>query len=153
REVDARTDIYGLAATLYFALTGVAPYQSHGALTTLGKKLNNELVSPRQLVPSLGTCVDAAIRRALDADPECRPASCAEFAAQLTGDGTAPARDEHHSPDPAERRRSRRFPSVRQAVCRLVQGGRHSYNALVEDVSLTGIRLKFDRRFEPATVL
>jgi serine/threonine protein kinase len=85
RHVDARCDIYGLGATLYLAVTGVVPFQARGQIATLRKKLANDIVPPRQLVPGLRERVDRAVLRALRAERGQRPASCLEFIEQLTG--------------------------------------------------------------------
>jgi hypothetical protein len=52
------------------------------------KKINNELTPPRKLNKQLSERTDAAIRRAMSADPELRPASCSEFMEELTGKNT-----------------------------------------------------------------
>jgi serine/threonine protein kinase len=96
KNVDARCDIYALGATLYMMVTGEVPFHSSGALDAYLKKLENKLKPPRQLVPSLSERVDWAIRRAMSADPEGRPATCREFIEDLTGRSTrrtAPATD------------------------------------------------------------
>jgi serine/threonine protein kinase len=157
-EVDARSDVYGLAATLYFALTGLPPFHAPGALSVLAKKLKNHLVPARQHIPSLSPRIDQVLRRALDADKERRPASCAAFAALLCGEGPVADTDAEDrpcspEPDPADRRRAIRFPSSLPGSCGPLQGGVRRWQAEVEDISLTGIRLRLDRRFEPATLL
>jgi serine/threonine protein kinase len=83
REVDGRCDVYGLAGVLYFALTGSSPFPEKGALGVLGKKLKNDLVPPRQRVPTIPGELDELIRRGLNSEPSQRPASCAEVAAGL----------------------------------------------------------------------
>jgi serine/threonine-protein kinase len=85
RRADIRSDVYGLAATLYFALTGVAPFLGRGNLTIMGKKLKNEFSPPSRIVPSLPASIDRAICQALDAKPEKRPSSCAAFLDLLKG--------------------------------------------------------------------
>src|SRR5579872_1990586 len=52
-EANALCDVYGLGATLYYALTGVMPFQARGNLTLLQKKLRNDFPTPRRLVPTL----------------------------------------------------------------------------------------------------
>src|SRR5439155_25415896 len=85
RGASPRCDIYGLAATLYYALTGAVPFHGRGNLTILRKKLHNDLVPPRRLVPTLSVQVDEAICKALDADPSRRQRTCREFADMLRG--------------------------------------------------------------------
>jgi len=83
RHADHRCDVYGLAGTLYFALTGLAPFQRHKDMTILGQKLKNNFPRLRQHVPSLPERLDDVICQALDVDVNRRPDSCRAFARQL----------------------------------------------------------------------
>src|SRR5205807_5663082 len=85
KSADRRCDVYGLAATLYLAVTGEAPFHAPGYLTIVRKKLAGELTPPRQLAPDLSPQAEQAIRRALSVSPAQRPACCAEFVDELTG--------------------------------------------------------------------
>jgi serine/threonine protein kinase len=87
KNASVRCDVYALAATLYQAVTGRLPFGDDPVQATL-LKLANQFTPARQLVPGLSPQFDAALRRALSADPEQRPASCREFAEQLLGKAT-----------------------------------------------------------------
>jgi serine/threonine protein kinase len=80
-------DVYSLAATLYMAVTGAPPYAGCNLIDMCARKLRDELVPPRQLVPTLTERTDLAIRRAMSAQPDKRPATCEEFIANLLGTG------------------------------------------------------------------
>jgi serine/threonine protein kinase len=87
KQADPRYDVYGLAATLYMAVTGALPFAGCGPMDAYMRKLGEDLAPPRELVPGLSSRVDEAIRRAMSADPDKRPRSCAAFIADLTGSG------------------------------------------------------------------
>jgi serine/threonine protein kinase len=91
KNADVRCDVYSLGATLYMLVTGKMPFQSSGPLDAWMKKMNNELIPPRKLNPDLSERLDAVILRAMNADPEQRPASCREFVDELTGQSTRQA--------------------------------------------------------------
>lgn len=86
RLVDPRSDLYGLAATLYFAVTGKEPFAARGFLSMAEKKFAGKLVPPRQLTPELSQHVERVITRALSVVPLDRPQSCAEFMRELAGE-------------------------------------------------------------------
>ncbi len=88
KNADVRCDVYSLAATLYNMVTGELPFRSNGPLDAWMKKINNELVDPRTLVPDLPERTHWAIMRAMNSAPEQRPGSCREFVEDLTGQST-----------------------------------------------------------------
>jgi serine/threonine protein kinase len=155
--VDARCDVYGLAATLYYALTGVPPFPGRGNLTILEKKLKNDFLPPRRIVPSLRPAIDRIVCRALDSTPESRPSSCRELAELLTAARLAAASaleaDGPPEPDPSERRSALRYPAGLDASCRLRRSSEGECRAEVQDLSLSGACLQLDRRVEAGAEL
>jgi hypothetical protein len=80
-------------------VTGELPFGVADPVRSMMLKLRNELPAAKVLAPDLSERVDWAIRRAMSADPNQRPASCREFVEDLTGQSTR--MDEEPAP-PAE---------------------------------------------------
>jgi formylglycine-generating enzyme required for sulfatase activity len=85
---DPRSDIYGLGATLYHALTGQAPVEAVDR--TAGLSL---LAEVRDLNPRVSAQTSAAVAWAMELQVPSRFQSAAEMRAALQGDATAPQRD------------------------------------------------------------
>ena len=167
KHADARCDIYSLGATLYMAVTGKLPFEGHGVASVLAKKVKNDLTPARRLVRGLSEQTDRVIRRSVHADPNERPRTCLEFIAELTG-GTstratvraAPAKDQSAPPPGAagpltrERRAAVRYSCELGGLCEPPEAeAEFRWFASVADVSVRGIGLVVNRRFEPGTVL
>ena len=73
----ASTDVYGLAATLYWALTGIAP------TAALDRQSGVPLLSVRQRTPAVSRLVSDAIADGLDLNPDHRPQSIDALLARL----------------------------------------------------------------------
>jgi serine/threonine protein kinase len=165
KTVDRRSDVYGLAATLYLAVTGEAPFHASGYLGIVRKKLSLDLKPPRKVASDLSVQAEQAILRALSVSPAQRPGTCKEFVAELKA--TVPVGDEagkpaEPSPTPpserraateSERRVTVRYPCELNGVCQPIGEGEERWQGKVRDLSAGGLRLVMDRRFEPGTVL
>jgi eukaryotic-like serine/threonine-protein kinase len=83
RGLDARTDIYSLAAVLFEMLAGQPPYTGATTQALMVKRLTEPAPSVRAVRPNLPEPVDEAIRKALSPVPADRFASMTQFAAAL----------------------------------------------------------------------
>src|SRR5687767_10574134 len=83
RGLDARTDIYSLAAVLYEMLVGQPPYTGATTQALMVKRLTEPAPSVRAVRPNLPESVDQAIRKALSPVPADRFATMSELAAAL----------------------------------------------------------------------
>jgi formylglycine-generating enzyme required for sulfatase activity len=81
---DARTDIYAFGATIYTLLTGIEPPES------VQRVVNDPLVPPRQLNPSLSHRTSAAILKAMQMDPANRFQNADELKSALKAPDVKP---------------------------------------------------------------
>ncbi|MBK9033977.1 MAG: protein kinase [Myxococcales bacterium] len=77
------TDVYGLAATVYCALTGRPPFGAGQLMQVIGRQLHEPLPPARGLRPELPSAVDQILAKALDPAAERRYASASTFAIAL----------------------------------------------------------------------
>jgi len=80
---DARADVYGLGCTLYYLLTGRAPYGGQSIAQQLIAHREHPIPSLRAQRPDVPEWLDAVFRRMIAKGPEGRQQSMAEVIAQL----------------------------------------------------------------------
>jgi diguanylate cyclase (GGDEF)-like protein len=83
QEGGPQTDVYGLASTMYCALTGRPPFGSGPAPQVLQRQLHDEMTPPSQLRHGLSQAVDVVFKKALEPKPKKRWASASTFAIAL----------------------------------------------------------------------
>ncbi|MCK6507679.1 serine/threonine protein kinase [Myxococcota bacterium] len=91
-QVDERSDVFSLAALLYWLLCGRAPFDEASPTNTLRNTLTGQHPDLRRLAPGCPERVAQAVHQALLPRPEDRPASAVALAALLDLPIAAPAR-------------------------------------------------------------
>ncbi|MEK7408415.1 MAG: bifunctional serine/threonine-protein kinase/formylglycine-generating enzyme family protein [Acidobacteriota bacterium] len=82
-EVDARTDLFSLGATLYEAATGCSPFHRATPQATVEAILRQQPVRPRELVRQLPAELERIILKAVEKDRAARYQSAAEMHSDL----------------------------------------------------------------------
>jgi eukaryotic-like serine/threonine-protein kinase len=81
--VDFRTDVYSVSATLYFLLTGQAPFEGGDNTATIARIVSENPPSMQQLRPDLSPELDRVIMRGLERDRDSRWSNLADLRAAL----------------------------------------------------------------------
>lgn len=81
--VGEATDVYGLGAMLYFALTKQAPFGGQTVADTIRMVVEEEVRPPRSLVSTIPKDLEAVCLKALQKSPQLRYPSADQFAADL----------------------------------------------------------------------
>jgi len=82
RQQSPAIDVYGLGATLFFALTGSPPYKGTDVKEVFKKHIKAPIPDIRELAPELPLSLAKLIKRTLSKEPTKRP-TAANFAAAL----------------------------------------------------------------------
>jgi hypothetical protein len=77
--VDIQSDVYSVAATLYFLLTGQAPFQTGDSMATMARIVADDPPSLRELRPQLPKALDKVVLRGLERDRKRRWQNLEEF--------------------------------------------------------------------------
>ena len=94
QDVDVRSDIYSLGASMYHMLTGQPPFPGSNAMVVMSQHVSEEPVPVRRLVPSVSEGMAALIEKMLSKRPEDRQQTPEELLADITivESGGVPAR-------------------------------------------------------------
>jgi serine/threonine protein kinase len=112
---DTRSDLYSLAATLYFLLTCVRPPDALTRAAAAVKGQPDPLRPAHLVQPQVPEAVGRILHRAMSQDPELRHASAAELRADLRGAANA-ARQESRQEEMAANPSSRISPDPRAST-------------------------------------
>jgi serine/threonine protein kinase len=82
-DLDVRTDIYALGATLFRLLTGLAPYEGPSVMAILTKVVREPVPDPRKHLPSISARTAEVVLRAMAKDRADRHASAADLLADV----------------------------------------------------------------------
>jgi hypothetical protein len=93
--LDARTDLYALGATLYFALTGQHAFPAK-TFVQLREFWDAPPMRPSELAPEVPPALDGLIMDLLNLDPFARPANAAELMEQLAAIEGLPVDERQH---------------------------------------------------------
>jgi serine/threonine protein kinase len=103
REVDARADVYALAAIVFEMVTGQRPVPGRDLLAIIAAQMSGEVPRPSALRPDLPPWLDEAVMKGLAPNVADRWTTASEFGAALSASaepapgGTAPSTNALHA--------------------------------------------------------
>jgi serine/threonine protein kinase len=160
KNTDFRCDIYSMAGTLYAMISGLFPFGRAGLRRILQRKLKNQFVPLRLLLPNLPAELDDLVTRSIHADRAQRPATIDEFIASLNkivraNDFSAPAPADLVSTvsGPERRTAARVSVSLPAAFVPFHQNKRISLQATIIDISVGGFCLKTNAPVPPKSIV
>lgn len=159
KTVDHRCDIYGLAGTLYYCVTGKFPYGRGSLAQSVILKQEHKMVRLAKVLPACSPTLDLTIYQALSPHPQERPASTEEFLAGILGATVVNVKTEVDppplaSPSDPDKRAQTRHPISLDTSAKLITSPRvKAMSAQILDLSEGGLCLKIERRFEPNVLL
>ncbi len=101
RDIDHRTDIYSLGASLYCLATGQVPFGGSSSAHVMARHLNDPVPDPRQHAPDLSDAFCGVVYRAMAKDPAARYQDTAALQAELMDVCGAAAGTPDHVPESA----------------------------------------------------
>jgi hypothetical protein len=117
-EVDERTDLYSLGATLFEMVTGEKPFDEETAQQIVGQHLAKPVREPREVEPSVPGWLSRLIVRCMQKAPEDRIQSAADLLMALETGPTAPEPTDTAAaaPEPADAAAAAPEPSTAAAA-------------------------------------
>ena len=84
-ELDGRSDLFSLAATLHAVVAGVEPFEAPSEFQTMGRITQGDFTPLPELVPGIDPDLVGLVERGLAVDPAARWPGAAQMAAALRG--------------------------------------------------------------------